>query len=117
MVYSFRFQVMRPISPKIKQELENDPRMKHCIACKSMEVEWDHALTYAGRQLDEPYAIQPLCTNCHRGNSGRKQPYAKVVSELTAISMGLQDLQKRYPKTDWLQRKKTLEVMLKNTLL
>lgn len=97
---------------KIRKQLEKDPRMKKCLACGVQGTEWHHALQHKGKSLQEAYSIQPLCTKCHRGNSGKPDKYAKAISELVAITMGLKHLQEHYPKTDWLQRKKYLESLI-----
>lgn len=105
---------MRPIPLNIRRHLSLDPRMKKCIACgSSIGIEWHHALIIKGKQCNYPYAIQPLCFRCHRGKNGTIDQYAKIVAELTALTMGLQDLQSKYPKNDWAQRKKWLEILLK----
>ena len=92
--------------------------MQRCIACGSNQnIEFNHSLIVAGRQLNEEYCLQPLCVKCHRGNFGTIDPYAKLISELTAITVGLQDLLEKYHKVDWVQRKKWLESRLKSYLL
>jgi len=59
--------------------------------------------------MDEEFAIQPLCTKCHRGNNGDIDKKAKIKAELLAITQGMEILQTKYPKVDWYQRKKYLE--------
>lgn len=91
---------------KNKEELAKQKRMKKCAACGStVKIQWHHALQYGGRSLQEHYAIIALCEECHMGNSMKPTLYARVISELLAITMGLADLQNKYPKFDWLQRK------------
>lgn len=63
---------MRPISPSIKNELENDPRMSKCAradegGCDG-RITWEHALIYAGRQMDEAWAILGICSYHHAVN-------------------------------------------------
>lgn len=99
---------MIPIT--VRKLLANDPRMKKCIACGSCkDIQWHHALMYGGKRLQESYAIQPLCYTCHMGNSMKPTQYANAISELVAITMGLQHLLIKYSKFDWMQRKKYLE--------
>lgn len=56
---------MRRISKKVKEELENAVRMESCEICGKKEVQWHHVLQYAGRQIDEPFAIAPACFKHH----------------------------------------------------
>jgi len=104
---------MSVIPPKIKKELEKDPRMKKCLACGNTSVQWHHALQYSGKSIQETFAIQPLCPKCHMGNSMKPTEYASIMSELVAITMGYKILIKKYPKFNWLQRKSYLEFKLK----
>ncbi len=60
---------MRFIPKQVKEELENDPRMKQCClwyldGCDG-RIEWHHNLIYAGRQVNIPEAILPLCKAHH----------------------------------------------------
>lgn len=36
-------------------------------------IEWEHALTYAGKQVQKRYAIVPLCWWAHRGPGQNKE--------------------------------------------
>lgn len=71
---------MRPIPPKLRQEMANDPFYRTCSrnallhdhVCKpnpmtGQLIEWEHALYYQGRQINEKYAIIPLCWWAHSG--------------------------------------------------
>lgn len=55
---------MRKIPQKLRDELAADPYYKTC-ARKSGEcsgrITWEHAVIYAGRQVNERWAIVPLC--------------------------------------------------------
>lgn len=59
---------MRKIPPKLKNEILADPYYKTC-ARKSPDcdgrITWEHAIIYAGRQLNEKWAIVPLCAYHH----------------------------------------------------
>lgn len=61
---------MNPIPLKIRNFLSKDPEMKRCLIndqdCQG-RVEWDHLFEYAGRQINEWWAIAPLCWFHHRG--------------------------------------------------
>jgi len=75
---------MRPIPTKVKQELEADPRMKKCIYTTALasclaateaeciepcvgRITWEHAFIYAGKQINEPWAILGICEHHHLG--------------------------------------------------
>lgn len=59
---------MRPIPPKLKKEMLTDPYYKTCARkdehCDG-RITWEHAIIYAGKQLNERWAIIPLCTYHH----------------------------------------------------
>lgn len=61
---------MRPIPPTIREELAGDPAMAVCIYdnedCDG-RVEWEHAMIFAGKQVNEVWAIIGCCTWHHRG--------------------------------------------------
>lgn len=63
---------MRPISSKTRQSIENDVFYQTCARFSEGEcdgrITWEHCLTYGGRQIDEPWAIIPLCTFHHAVN-------------------------------------------------
>lgn len=92
--------------------MADDPWMKKCCYCGKQPVEWNHALFYRNRQIQEVYSIVPLCLEHHRGDNGTIPKDARDWSELVAIARGREDLIKKYPKFDWKQRKKYLEQKL-----
>ncbi len=62
---------MRPISKKTKTVMEGDNFYKQCARKGIMEhvcggrLTREHAVIYAGRQVDKPWAIIPLCAKGH----------------------------------------------------
>lgn len=60
---------MRKISPKILQDILDDERYKICARVRDGNcggrITLEHALIYAGRQIDEKWAIVPLCESHH----------------------------------------------------
>jgi hypothetical protein len=60
---------MRPISPKLKEEMERDPYYKKCARIQDGgcggRITWEHALIFAGRQINAKWAIIPLCEYHH----------------------------------------------------
>jgi hypothetical protein len=66
---------MRPIPINLRNEMENDPFYKQCCMpedglCEG-RVEWHHNLIYAGSQLNEKWAILPLCQYHHNNEKHR----------------------------------------------
>lgn len=97
---------MRPIPLKIRNEMARDPFMLRCIYkgtdggidCQG-KVEWEHSFLYAGKQINEAWAIVPVCTYHHRGRGLNKEfnQYRAI------IRADIDDLCERMPKKDWRQ--------------
>ncbi len=65
---------------KLREECANDPQYKICMRNQALNdhicapdpltgklIEWEHALIYAGKQVQKKYAIVPICWYVHRG--------------------------------------------------
>lgn len=78
--------------------------MERCIytGCEQTP-EWEHALLYGGKQINEAWAIIPACAYHHRG-AGLDKDYNRYV----AINRASDDDLAKYPKVDWEQLKKSL---------
>lgn len=102
---------MNLIPPRIRKNLSEKDYMKRCCYCGSRsEIEWEHPLKYHNRQINEEYSIVALCRDHHRGYTlGAISREVKDHCELIAISMGLPDLQRKYPRYDWVKRKEYLQ--------
>lgn len=62
---------MRKISPEVKAKLLEEPQVCARLGdgeCKG-RITWEHAIIYAGRQLDEVWAIIKLCEYHHAVNT------------------------------------------------
>ena len=58
-----------PIPSDVRERLAADPFMSRCcLADDSCEgrTEWDHHLKFAGKRMNEPWGILPLCSSHHR---------------------------------------------------
>ncbi len=98
---------MRPIPKKLREEIARDPFMKTCIRRNeecSGRIEWEHAFTYAGKQINEAWAIVPVCVYHHRG-LGLDKEYNQYRAIIRA---DIEDLCKRMPNKDWRQIKNYL---------
>ena len=65
---------MTPIPKKLRFELATDPEYKVCMKstvpgheCQG-GITWEHAVIYAGRQVQEKWAILALCEYAHAVN-------------------------------------------------
>lgn len=64
---------MRPISQKNKQVIDTDPYYKKCVRrnegnCQG-RITIDHTIIFQGRQLDELWALVPVCAYHHSVDS------------------------------------------------
>ena len=81
--------------------------MKICIHnncdCQG-RVEWEHVWLYAGKQIQEEWAIIPCCYMHHRGGKLDKD-FNRYQSLLKAIKIfgDLEYICNKYPKKDWKQ--------------
>ncbi len=103
---------MRPIPPKLRLKIASNPFMRVCIY-KSIDapnhdcdgrVEWEHAVIYNGKQVNEEFAIVPCCTAHNRGNAMDKA-YNRYRALLRA---NMDTLRVTYPGNDWEQELKYL---------
>jgi len=96
---------MRTIPVKLRVELAKDPFMAVCIYedpaapnhnCDG-RLTYEHAYIYAGKQINEPWAIVPCCEN---HNSG--QAMLKDYNQYRAlIRADLEQIKNKYPRHDW----------------
>lgn len=90
---------MRPIPLKLKEEMSEDPFYKKCSRSSSEcngRITWEHSWIYAGRQINEKWAIITLCVFHHLG-TGLDKRWNQSFSLTRATK---EDLAK-YPKKDW----------------
>ncbi len=87
--------------------LATDPFMKQCArrndtGCDG-RVTWEHALYYAGKQVQAWFAIVPLCEYHHLGAGLNKEK-----NQAIALSRALPEDLSQYPKADWMQKRQYL---------
>ena len=107
---------MRPIPPKLRQELEKLPRMKMCAIAPVQHlyercggrIEWHHVWTYAGRQINELWAIVGGCHKHHE--MVKEQKAVKMSFEVASLLLADENSLKAYPKKDWAQIKRSLGI-------
>jgi hypothetical protein len=67
--------------------------------CKG-RLTWEHAWIYAGRQINEAWAIVPCCMSMNVGVSGDDKKFNQYVALIRAKSLGI-DLSSDFPKRNW----------------
>lgn len=78
---------MRPIPKKLLHEMLNDTWYEHYCLCGVWGVNLHHHIIYQGRQLNEKWAIVPVCREHHVGKTGvhncriTKQKITKIVNK------------------------------------
>jgi hypothetical protein len=97
---------MRPIPILLKKEILADPYYKKCARrnkdCKG-RITWEHAWIYSGRQINEKWAIIPLCVFHHLGEG-----LDKMLNCWLSLKRATATELLKYPKVNWLQKIKFL---------
>lgn len=94
---------MNNMPPKLRAELQADPYYAKCARHKDGgcdgRVTWEHALIYAGRQIQERWAIVPLCEYHHSVNKHQDGPgLEKQKNVWIALNQATDDDLIRYSK-------------------
>jgi hypothetical protein len=95
---------MRKIPEKLRAEMSVDPYYKICARedeeC-SGRITWEHSIIFAGKQLNEKWAILPLCEYHHLYGGLNKEMNEYIAlnratdEELRSISKAVDYLHKR----------------------
>ena len=89
----------------MREEIADDPFMKRCVWSGDMiNVSWEHCWIYAGRQINEKWAIIPLRLDLNVNMERLVKDWCQFVSLNRATEEDL----KKYPRKDWKQIKKYL---------
>ena len=109
----------KPIPLRMREDIAKDPFMDNCVYLdeeapnKDCEgyLEWEHANLFAGKRINEPWNIIPCCTSHNRGKGIVKEynQYRALLRAIELLPDGLNDLVRRYPTHDWLQKFKYLD--------
>lgn len=98
---------MRPIPIKMREELAGKKRMTFCVV-KGMgfgfcepKIDWDHVWIYAGRQINETWAIVGVCTRHHYKKNGNRLLNDSIMRASLRLASP-EDLAK-YPRKNWAQ--------------
>lgn len=94
---------MRQIPAKMRDAMACDPYYKKC--CRQADgrcdgrITWEHALLYAGKQVNEEFAIIPLCVRHHLAEGLDKKRNIQI-----ALSRATEAQLAKYPKNTWRQQ-------------
>jgi hypothetical protein len=59
-------------------------------------ITWEHALIHAGKQVQEKFAVIPLCEFHHSGEG-----MVKKVNEVIALGRAIAEDKRKYPLLPW----------------
>lgn len=101
---------MRLIPPKLREQMNGDHKMHVCIYndcdCRDMSgrkparAEWEHCFIYAGKQINEWWAIIGCCWYHHRG-PGLNKEYNRYCAIKRMTEKDLKQAEFKYPKFNW----------------
>lgn len=98
---------MNKMPKALRAALALQPRMRRCARhgpdCFG-RITWEHAIYYAGRQVQRAWAIVPLCWFHHLGAG-----LAKEVNRHLALQRATESDLSEFPREDFRQQKKYLE--------
>lgn len=101
---------MRQISPRVKKVIDTDKYYRTCARWEdgncTYHITMEHALIYEGRQIDEVWAIIPLCTYHHAVNEcqdGKGLDKSKNV--WIALNRATDEDLLKYPKRDFIHER------------
>lgn len=90
---------MKPIPVKLRKSMNADPYYKTCARLDaecSGRITFEHAFIYAGRQIQEKFAIIPLCWHHHLGEG-----LVKIENQRIAASRAIKEDRAKYPSLNW----------------
>lgn len=94
------------IPKKLREELSQDEFYKYCIRIHegtcSGRITWEHSLIYAGKQIQERFAIVPLCEFHHSiGKHHEDGDLQKDFGQWIAINRMTKADKLKYSKRNW----------------
>lgn len=107
------------IPSKLLKEILEDEYYKKCVRWKEGtcrgRITFEHAIQYAGRQVNEKWAIIPLCAYHHEVDEFQDGgDLQKDLNHFFAIQRATDDDLAKYPRKDWNQLKKYLNEKYKD---
>lgn len=106
---------MTKIPAKVRSEIARDQRYKYCMLkghhghiCGG-RITWEHALIYAGRQVQEKWAIISVCAAGQEVDEYQDaHTMNKEMNQWVAFNLATPADLNRYPRAPWLFEKKRL---------
>ena len=98
--------------------MSNDPYYKRCARRKDEgcdgRITWEHAMTYGGKQIQEKWAIIPLCEKHHgvEHYSGSDSLLDKGINRSIALNRATDAELKKFDKSDFMRDRYNLNRML-----
>ena len=95
---------MRTIPEKLRQAIAADPFMQFCIHSGEPNPTWEHAWTYAGRQINERWAIVPVAKRFNNDAHGEVKHFSQFIALwrlITATPEYFAAQIEKYPKFDF----------------
>ena len=96
---------MRTIPTKIRKKIDEDPFYKRCCVTGSLNVSIEHCWTYAGKQINELWALVPLRRDLNISHPPR---WAKEQCRLISLLRATPEDLAKYPRVNWAQELKYL---------
>ncbi len=103
---------MNNIPKKLRNELAKDLYYKKCLRNKEgnckRRITFEHCWTYKGQQIQEKWAIIPLCEFHHLG-----QGLNKKMNHWFSINRMTPEDEKKYPRFNWKRERIILNKLFK----
>ena len=97
---------MNNMPKKLREQLSNDPYYKKCARengdCEG-RITWEHCWIYAGKQIQEAWAIIALCWRHHLGDL-----LDKKINQKISLKRATPEDFAKYPRKDWKTLQSTL---------
>lgn len=107
---------MRKISQRVRSVMDNDMFFLKCARCVLLKdhicqgrLTREHVFIYAGRQIDEPWAIISICAYSHSVDQFQDGGILdKKINEWIAINRMTAEDEAKYPKRNWSREREFL---------
>jgi len=103
---------MRPIPQKLRKIIDSSAYYETCARkgsdCRG-RITIEHSFLYAGTQINELWALLPLCWHHHLGTGLDKR-----LNEYLALQRATPEDLAKYPRTDWAQKLIYLKSLFEN---
>jgi len=102
------------LTPEMRELVNTDPFFERsCLSGKTGNIVIHHAIIYAGKQINEKWAIVPLLWSEHDAQSNNPKAAHRCQEtrdriELICLDRATDEELAKYPNRDWKKRKKLL---------